>query len=134
MENCIFCKIIAGEIPSYKVYEDDNVFAFLDITPATKGHTLIIPKQHYENILDIPETVLEKISTIAKKLALKFEPKLNADGFNLIQSSKEAAQQEVMHFHMHLLPRYKTDSFDIWKTKIDDSANNSPEEVHKLLS
>ena len=134
MNDCIFCKIIKGEIPSYKVFEDREVLAFLDVTPASKGHTLIIPKEHYENIFDIPRELLEKISTVAKDLAVKYEGKLGADGFNLIQSSKEHAQQEVMHFHMHLLPRYKGDKLDLWITKKQNPIEDDLEKTCKLLS
>ena len=134
MDDCIFCKIIKGEIPSYKVFEDGEVLAFLDVTPASKGHTLIIPKEHYENIFDIPGALLEKISTVAKDLAVKYEDRLGADGFNLIQSSKEHAQQEVMHFHMHLLPRYEGDKLDLWITKKQNPIEDDLEETCKLLS
>ncbi len=134
MEDCIFCKIVEGQIPCYKVFEDEEVLAFLDITPATKGHTLIIPKAHFENIFDIPEGLLARISKVAQILAQEFENKLKADGFNLIQSSKEHAQQEVDHFHMHLLPRYAGDKMDLWKTKKDHPIEDNLEQTHKTLS
>ncbi|MFC1756273.1 HIT family protein [Patescibacteria group bacterium] len=134
MDDCIFCKIIKGDIPSYKVYEDDFVFAFLDISPATKGHTLIIPKEHYENILDIPNDLLYKISEVSKKLALKYEGLLKSDGFNILQSSKEHAQQEVNHYHMHLIPRYKGDRIDFWITKKENPIEDDLESTCLLLS
>jgi len=134
MKDCIFCKIVDGQIPCRKVFEDDGVLAFLDAAPATKGHILIIPKTHFENIFDIPEDLLGRISKVAQKLAQEFEDKLQADGFNLIQSSKEHAQQEVNHFHMHLLPRYKGDNIDLWKTKKEHPIKDNLEKTHKILS
>ncbi len=110
------------------------MFAFLDIKPGTKGHTLIIPKKHYENIFDIPEELLGKVSTVAKNLAIKYEKILGADGFNLIQSSRECAQQEVDHFHMHLLPRYKGDKLDLWLSKKQNPIEDNLEETCRLLS
>lgn len=105
MNNCIFCKIINGEIPSYKIYEDETVMAFLDISPDSNGHTLIIPKKHYKDIDDIDNQVLSHILEIAKKIKLKLEKKLNIDGLTLIQNNGDI--QEVKHFHLHLKPYYK---------------------------
>ena len=132
--DCIFCKIVVGQIPCYKVFEDEDVLAFLDITPATRGHTLIIPKKHYENIFDIPDNLLEKISSTAKRLALDFETKLKVDGYNLVQSSREHAQQEIDHFHLHLLPRYKGDNIDLWKSKKEHPLKDDLAETQKMLS
>jgi len=132
--DCIFCKIVEGQIPCYKVFEDEEVLAFLDTTPTTRGHTLIIPKAHFANIFDIPKELLGRISTVAQKLAQEFENKLKADGFNLVQSSKEYAQQEVDHFHMHLIPRYKGDKIDLWKTKKEHPIKDNLEKTHKILS
>lgn len=134
MKDCLFCKIVRGEIPSQKVYEDDDVFAFLDISLATRGHTLIIPKEHYENIFDISEETLAKIAKTAKKLALDFEDKLGADGYNLVHSSKSAAQQEVDHFHLHLVPRYVGDKIDLWKSKKEHPFKDDLDETQKILS
>lgn len=103
---CIFCKIIANEIPSSKVYEDDNVLAILDLSQTTKGHTIVMPKKHYANILDIPSDelayLIKKVQTIAKQLV----DKLDAKGFNIIVNTNEAAGQSVMHLHIHIIPRY----------------------------
>lgn len=105
MNNCIFCKIINGEIPSYKIYEDETVMAFLDISPDSNGHTLIIPKKHYKDIDDIDNQVLSHILEIAKKIKLKLEKNLNIDGLTLIQNNGDI--QEIKHFHLHLKPYYK---------------------------
>ena len=121
MEECLFCKIIKGEIQSFKIFENDLVFSFLDINPLTKGHALVIPKKHYENIFDIPEDELKEIISVAKKLAGMIKEKLNADGVNLMNASGEAAEQSVNHFHLHIIPRYKNDGLEMnkwWQSKV----------------
>lgn len=107
--NCIFCNIIQGDTPSYKVYEDQDVLAFLDIQPLTKGHCLIIPKKHSQDIFDIGESDLEKIIVVAKKISQKVKNSLGADGIRISQSNGKTAGQEVMHFHLHVIPRYEND-------------------------
>lgn len=112
--DCVFCKIIKGELPCYKVYEDDLVFAFLDINPVVEGHTLIIPKKHYENIFEIDQEVLQRIISVAKIIAQKMKENLEGvEGVNLFQSNGKVAEQVVMHSHLHLLPRRESDSFRI---------------------
>ena len=106
-DNCIFCKIAAGEIPSRKIYEDKDLIAIMDLSPTSKGHSLIIPKEHYTNIYDIDEEIAGKVMKTAKKLATKMTVALNCDGFNLLQNNGETAGQTMFHFHMHLIPRYK---------------------------
>lgn len=113
MNDCVFCKIIAGEIPSHKVYEDDVVVAMLDIAHWTEGHTLILPKTHYASMLEIPDELLAKIAVLAKDLALNYKPLLGADGFNVVNNTNAAAGQEVMHYHMHLIPRYEDSKFKL---------------------
>ncbi len=103
--DCIFCKIINGEIPSSKIYEDDIVIAFLDINPDSFGHTLIIPKKHYRDLDDIDDKTLMHIMNIAKILKKRIKEKLNCDGLTLIQNNGDV--QEVKHFHLHLKPFYK---------------------------
>lgn len=106
-DDCIFCKIAAGEIPSRKIYEDKDLIAIMDLNPTSKGHSLIIPKEHYTNIYDIDEEIAGKVMKTAKKLATKMTVALNCDGFNLLQNNGETAGQTMFHFHMHLIPRYK---------------------------
>jgi len=113
MSECIFCKIVRKEIPSYKVYEDDNFLAFLEITPSTEGHTLVIPRKHYETLYDLPEEILKEISEVSRKVALILKEKLNSEGFNLVNSNYSVAQQEVPHVHFHVIPRYSNDDFKI---------------------
>ncbi len=105
-DNCIFCKIIAGEIPSTTIYEDEDFQVILDINPASKGHALILPKGHYANIYQLPEDLAAKAMKLAKKLAEHMTDKLQCDGFNLVQNNGEVAGQTVFHFHLHLIPRY----------------------------
>lgn len=107
--NCIFCKITAGEIPSKTIYEDEEFRVILDISPAAKGHALIIPKEHYANIYEIPEDVAARVMILAKKLAAHMTEVLKCDGFNIVQNNGEVAGQTVFHFHMHLIPRYEND-------------------------
>lgn len=106
-ENCIFCKIISGEIPSSTIYEDEDFKVILDISPASKGHALILPKEHYANIYELPEELAAKVMVLAKKLATHMTEKLGCDGFNLVQNNGEVAGQTVFHFHLHLIPRYE---------------------------
>ena len=106
-DDCIFCKIAAGEIPSRKIYEDSYLIAIMDLNPTSKGHSLIIPKEHCTNIYDIDEDIAAKVMKTAKKLATKMTVALNCDGFNLLQNNGETAGQTMFHFHMHLIPRYK---------------------------
>ena len=114
--NCIFCKIANGEIPSRTIEENDMFKVVLDVGPATKGHTLILPKDHYKNLYDLPEETAAEAIKMAKKTALKMKEKLGCDGVNIVQNNEEAAGQTVFHFHMHVIPRYKEDGQVIgWK-------------------
>ena len=116
MENCIFCKIAAGEIPSNTIYEDDSFRVILDLGPATRGHALVLPKNHYADLFEIPEDVLADAAKVAKKVAGTMKEKLSCDGLNLVQNNGETAGQTVMHFHLHIIPRYKDDGQHIlWK-------------------
>ena len=108
-ENCIFCKIAAGEIPSKTIYEDEEFKVILDLGPATKGHALILPKSHAANLFELPEDTASKVMVLAKKLGTQMKENLKADGLNLLQNNGEAAGQTVSHFHLHLIPRYEND-------------------------
>lgn len=114
MTDCIFCQIVSGAIPSSKVYEDEQVLAFLDITQVTPGHTLIIPKQHCKNLLDMSAETARQVFGVVPKLAQALAKATGADGINLINNSEEAAGQTVFHAHIHLLPRFAAgDGLDI---------------------
>jgi len=108
-EDCIFCKIIEGELPSAKVYEDDHVYAFLDISQVTKGHTLIIPKVHTKNIYETPPEVAEELFARVPKLANAIKKTYNPIGMNLLNNNEKPADQSVFHLHIHLIPRYGED-------------------------
>ena len=106
-DNCIFCKLASGEIPTNSIYEDDMFRVILDAAPASKGHALIIPKKHYANIYEIDTEAAGEAMKLAKKMAAHMTEKLKCDGFNLLQNNGEIAGQTVFHFHLHLVPRYK---------------------------
>jgi histidine triad (HIT) family protein len=114
MSDCIFCKIIAGEIPADKVFENEMVFAFLDASPKSRGHTLIVPKKHFENIFDIDEKYLEAIIRASKEISILAKERLGAEGINTINNSGVVAHQSVLHYHMHVIPRYKDDELNTW--------------------
>ncbi len=131
----IFCRIIEGEIPSAKVYEDEEVLAFLDITQSTKGHTLIVPKAHYENYLSTPPELLAHVLEVAQKVGKAQIEAFGAKGTNILSNAGEAAGQSVMHFHLHVIPRYdETDgvhmSFDEHQgTDLQDVASKIKESL-----
>jgi len=117
MSDCIFCKIVAGQAKSWKVYENENIYAFLDIHPVNEYHTLVIPKAHYENIFDIPEDKLKEVITVVKRLAILYQNKLGINNVQIINSSGSEAQQDVFHVHFHIVPRKKGDHQDVrWTT------------------
>lgn len=106
-ENCIFCKIANGEIPAATLYEDEDFRVILDLGPASKGHALILPKEHYANLYELDDEVASKVLVLAKKMITKLTDVLGCDGYNLVQNNGEVAGQTVHHFHMHLIPRYE---------------------------
>lgn len=129
MKDCIFCKIINGDIPCMKVYEDDVCLAYLDINPDSDGHTLIIPKKHYKDIYDIPNDTLAHIYEVAKKIMKLLEEKLGCDGFTLLQNN--GSIQEVKHYHLHIKPHYK-DRKSIELIKNKDLIKN-PKNIYNII-
>ena len=126
--NCIFCKIANGEIPSTTLYEDEDFRVILDLGPATRGHALLLPKEHYANLFELDDALAAKALVVAKKVAAKMKAALGADGFNLVQNNGESAGQTVFHFHMHLIPRYENDKAGIsWKP-----GETTPEEMTEI--
>ena len=122
MDNCIYCKIMTGEIPSYCLYEDDLFKVILDIYPSAIGHTLIIPKAHAANIYELGEKESATLMPLAGKIAAALKELLNFDGLNILQNNGEVAGQTINHYHMHLIPRYKDDDIVIkWNTKSPES-------------
>jgi histidine triad (HIT) family protein len=130
-EDCIFCKIIAGDIPSAKVYEDDDVLAFLDLSQVTEGHTLVIPKNHEENLYELSGETAEKLFKAVPKVANAIKKAFNPAGLNMLNNNGEAAGQSVFHYHVHLLPRYgKGDGFGaVWH---DHSSQYSSEDLQNI--
>lgn len=126
--DCIFCKIVKGEIPSYKVYEDELILAFLDLNPVSIGHTLIIPKKHFENIKDIEDKVLFEINLRARELSKVLEEKLSCEGISLCQNN--GLGQEIKHYHLHLIPRYQNDNLKFY---VNDEAKSVLEETFSRL-
>ena len=133
MENCIFCKIANGEIPSATLYEDEDFRVILDLGPASKGHALILPKSHAANIYELQDETAGKAMILAKKMATKLRDGLNCDGFNIVQNNGEIAGQTVFHFHMHLIPRYEGDNQHIlWKPT--EVTQDELEEIRKQIT
>ncbi len=132
-EDCIFCKIVAGEIPSTKVYEDEHTLAFMDISPIVKGHTLVIPKQHHDPITQTPDDILARCISVAKRIAQAQMDALGADGVNLHQANGVAAGQVVPHIHFHVIPRFDKDGHHWnWSGKEYDSMEEMERVGEKL--
>jgi len=127
---CIFCKIVKGEIESCKVYEDNDYLAILDISQTTYGHTLVMPKKHYDNILEMPSNEVKELMAITHKLAKDIVNKLNANGVNLLSNTNEVAGQSVMHTHVHIIPRYGTN--DTIKVEFKENKVDFEELLRKL--
>lgn len=132
MTETLFHKILSGDIPCKKIYEDEHTFVFLDIRPATRGHMLVIPKEFSENIYDISQQNLQKVVATCKKMAERAKRVLNCTGCNIIQSSGESAEQEVKYIHFHVIPRYDDGQFKLWSNRYGNK--NELDQVHKLLS
>ncbi|MCC8161649.1 MAG: HIT family protein [Lachnospiraceae bacterium] len=126
--NCIFCKIANGEIPSTTLYEDDDFRVILDMGPATRGHALLLPREHYANLFELDDALAGRALVTAKRVAARMKEALGADGFNLVQNNGEAAGQTVMHFHIHLIPRYENDQAGILWTP----GSTTPEEMEEI--
>ena len=108
-EDCLFCGIVAGDVPAQIVASDDHTVAFMDINPATRGHALVVPREHSADLLDISDDDLERTMLAARRLTLRMQAALNPDGFNILNSCGHAAWQTIFHFHLHVIPRYDDD-------------------------
>lgn len=136
MSNCIFCKIIKGDIPSAKIYEDEHVYAFMDIMPVTKGHVLLIPKKHVENIYDFTEEDAAQFFKAAPKVANALKGEFEPIGMNLLQNNGSAAGQTVFHYHLHFIPRYDdTDGFNLstWESKQDEFTTEKVQQLAEKI-
>lgn len=134
MDNCIFCKIANGEIPSNTIYEDDDFRVILDNGPATKGHALVLPKAHYADLFEIPEDTAAGAIKVAKKVAGLMKEKLGCDGLNLVQNNGAVAGQTVMHFHLHVIPRYENDNQKILWNPTSPSAEELVQVKNDILN
>ena len=133
--DCIFCKIISGEIPSYKFYEDELSFAFLDINPINKGHALVIPKNHAENIMTIKKKDFAAVMETVRMLSPKIQRAVGADGINIHINNGSAAGQMVFHSHVHVIPRFENDNLPMWETsdKMKAAINDSLVAIKKEI-
>lgn len=131
MKDCIFCKIIDGEIPCYKIYEDEKTLAFLDIADDFVGHTLVIPKKHYTNLLDADTETIEAVFQAVQKVAKHYTEKCFFDGVNIINANGVCAEQSVFHLHIHIIPRRAGDNFSIFTHR--DKQNTDFEKIQQIL-
>lgn len=127
-QNCIFCKIANGEIPSATVYEDEDFRAILDLNPASKGHTIILPKNHFKDVCELDERTASRVILVAAKIGKAMKETLGCSGFNLVQNNGSSAGQSVFHFHMHVIPRYDGgEEMILWNPK-----ESNPEELSQI--
>ncbi|MEK7140349.1 MAG: HIT family protein, partial [Patescibacteria group bacterium] len=117
-DDCAFCKIISGELPSSKIYENSEVLAFLDINPVNIGHSLVVPKKHFDNIYETPADVLANMITVAKIVSKAIKTKMKAEGINVTMNNDSMAGQVIFHSHMHIIPRFTNDGLGIWQSKM----------------
>lgn len=135
MNDCIFCKIISGEIPSHKIYEDDWTLAFLDIAPSSVGHSLVIPKDHFENIYTLPDETLARLSLTAKKVSVALKHSLECDGVNLIMNNEKSAGQIIFHSHIHIIPRKENDGLKLFPhgKSTDEELSDLTDRIKKTI-
>ncbi len=133
MDDCIFCKILKGEIPSFVIYEDDSFKVILDRFPAAPGHCLILPKEHARNLFELPEETAAKVLPLAKKVAARVKEVMGADGINIMQNNELAAGQSVYHFHMHIIPRKENDNITLNKSSNTETTIEELEAVYNKL-
>lgn len=136
-ESCIFCKIVKKQVPSSIIHEDDSVLAFLDIRPVNEGHTLVIPKEHYADIFDIPSELLGKVHQVTKKVAIAVKKAVKADGISIIQQNGRAANQDIFHLHVHIIPQYageKIKSFHELQIVKSSQLEKTAEKIKPYLS
>lgn len=136
MQDCIFCKIVKKELPAFIFYEDEFVIGFLDINPLVEGHTLVVPKTHYESIFDIDEEALQKIISVSQKISKRIKEALRVEGVNLINASGVVAGQSVPHFHLHIIPRRAGDEINLaswWRSKVKEVDKEKLKELAEKL-
>lgn len=131
--DCIFCKIANGEIPAATLYEDEDFRVILDLGPATRGHALILPKEHFKDLYELDDEIAGKAMCLAKKMITKMTDVLGCDGYNVVQNNGESAGQTVFHFHMHLIPRYRGDKAGIASWKQGELTEEDKEDIISKL-
>ncbi len=129
---CVFCQIIAGEISAHKLYEDENILAFLDIKPVNPGHVLVMPKKHYQNLEDTPAEILSAVMAVVKKIGQLLKDKLGAAGYNVTENNDPVAGQIIPHLHFHVIPRHEGDGHPQWRQR--EYAPGEAEAILKQLS
>ena len=136
MQDCIFCKIIEGEIPADTVFENEQILAFLDINPVNLGHVLVIPKKHFNSLEETPDEIASKMMKVAKKIGAVLGDAIGADGFNLGLNNGKAAGQIVPHVHLHVMPRFSGDGLKLWpgKETTADERKETAEKIRKLTN
>jgi len=130
--DCLFCKIISGEIPSNKVYEDENVLAFLDINPVNHGHTLVIPKRHVANIEEASEEQLAQVMSVIKKIGQSIKDGLGVKGYNVMENNDSVAGQIISHLHFHIIPRHEGDGLKLWPSRRSYEGGQAEEILAKI--
>ena len=130
--DCIFCKVVAGEVPAQRVDEDDHTVAFMDLNPWTRGHALVVPRTHTPNLYEIDDEDLGRVNAAARRLALRMRDRLGCDGINVLNSCEPAAWQTIFHFHLHVIPRYDDDPLEL-PTRPREADPEALEEVADLL-
>lgn len=134
MDDCIFCKIVKGKLPSYKIYENSEILAFLDINPINIGHSLIIPKQHYANIYETPDETLASMMKTAKLISKAIKSQMNPDGINVTMNNDKAAGQIIFHSHLHVIPRLTSDGFNLWHGRRPYNKGEAENIAKKIIS
>jgi len=138
-ESCNFCEIVSGENPASIIYEDGNVLAFMDLHPANVGHTLVVPKEHWETVYDIPEKVLSNLFAVVKRISVAVKKAVGAEGISILQFNERAAGQSVMHFHVHVIPRFRGDAISkligamLGPTGFEKAARENLDEIAKKI-
>ena len=132
MTTCLFCKIIVGEIPAQKIYEDEHIIAFLDIHPVNIGHTLVIPKKHFANLYETPNETLAHMMVVVKKLSIAVKSSLGADGINIEMNNDPIAGQIIFHTHLHIVPRFDGDGFRHWHGARDYNRGEDADVAQKI--
>jgi len=133
-EDCVFCKIVSGELPSNKIYENSEVLAFLDVNPVNIGHSLVIPKKHFDNIYETPAETLANMITASKIVSMAIKSKMKADGINVIMNNDSVAGQIIFHSHMHIIPRFQNDGLGPWKSKTQYKEGEGKDVADRIIS